>query len=97
LGSVAGPIVGAILFMIVTEATRSVGDLRHVIFALMLLAGLIFIPDGIYGVLEKYVNRLLPRSGRGKGGAGSASGIAEGAAPPRTERSPGLSIRSVGV
>lgn len=61
LGSVAGPIMGAVLFTIVTEATRGAGDLRHIIFALMLLGSLIFIPDGVFGLFEK-LSKYFPVS-----------------------------------
>ncbi|MGE4242741.1 ABC transporter permease subunit [Ramlibacter sp.] len=51
LGSIAGPIIGAVAFSILGELTRSAGDVRQILFALLLLANLIFIPGGIFSVI----------------------------------------------
>jgi branched-chain amino acid transport system permease protein len=58
LGSLAGPIVGALAFNVAGELTRSAAADREILFALLLLGSLIFFPGGIYGAVESLLSRL---------------------------------------
>lgn len=58
LGSIAGPIIGAVAVTSVGELSRSAEGAREVVFAVALLACLIFFPGGIYGAIEKIVPSL---------------------------------------
>jgi branched-chain amino acid transport system permease protein len=48
-GTIAGPIVGAVIFTILPEALRAIAGYRLAVFGLIMIAGIIFMPDGIYG------------------------------------------------
>jgi len=52
LGSICGPIMGAVFFGVVSELTRSAGGSRELVFALLLLAALVFLPGGLFSVLD---------------------------------------------
>jgi branched-chain amino acid transport system permease protein len=52
LGSIAGPIIGAVVFSIAGELTRYAGDVRQILFAVLLLANLIYMPGGLFGMVE---------------------------------------------
>jgi branched-chain amino acid transport system permease protein len=63
LGSIAGPIVGAVVFFLASEGVRAVGAGREMLFAILLLVVLVFLPAGIYGGLETvlaWLRRLAP-------------------------------------
>jgi len=53
LGSIAGPIIGAVLFFLASEGVRTVGAGRELLFAVLLLLVLVFLPSGVYGGLER--------------------------------------------
>lgn len=54
-GTTVGPIVGAVLFTFVPEFLRAIADYRLAIFGLIMITGIIFMPDGIYGVYQKLI------------------------------------------
>ncbi|MEW6275182.1 MAG: branched-chain amino acid ABC transporter permease [Bacillota bacterium] len=49
--SIAGPLVGAVIFSVLPEFLRMAGSLRMVIFALVLIVSVIFMPQGIIRAL----------------------------------------------
>ncbi|MGD0625313.1 MAG: branched-chain amino acid ABC transporter permease [Thermodesulfobacteriota bacterium] len=61
-GSLLGPVLGGILFTAVPEYLRASKDLRQVIFGVIMLLGIIFMPQGIMGV----VNDIRDRWFRGR-------------------------------
>lgn len=71
LGSIAGPIIGAVAVTSVGELSRSAEGAREIVFAIALLSCLIFFPGGIYGAVEK----ILP-SLRGRWRAGRRTAVA---------------------
>ena len=58
MGSLAGPILGVLLFTLVPNYVGVAGNYQGVVFAVVLLAVLVFFPGGIYGALEGLVRRL---------------------------------------
>lgn len=67
LGSIFGSIVGPILLVALPEVLRSFAEYRELIFAVILLLSLIFMPDGIAGALlralgRRRTSRSAPRS-----------------------------------
>jgi branched-chain amino acid transport system permease protein len=52
LGTIAGPILGAVAFNVLLELSRTAGSWREVMFASVLLAVLVFFKGGIVGLLE---------------------------------------------
>ena len=53
IGSVAGPILGALFFEFLPQYLQVAKDTQAVLFALIFLAFLIFLPVGIYGCLRR--------------------------------------------
>lgn len=58
LGSIAGPILGAVLFFLASEGVRAAGAGREFLFAVLLIAVLIFLPAGLYGGMEILLERV---------------------------------------
>jgi branched-chain amino acid transport system permease protein len=61
MGSLAGPILGAVLFTLVPNYVGVAGKYQGVVFAVVLLGVLVFFPGGIYGALESLVHGLRAR------------------------------------
>ena len=57
-GTVAGPIVGAVIFTIVPEYLRIAEKLRLPIFGLILLIGIMYMPQGLIKVWDNLVFKL---------------------------------------
>jgi len=55
--SIAGPLVGAVIFSILPELLRMAGSLRLVIFAAILIVSVIFMPQGIIRAAGSLFNR----------------------------------------
>jgi branched-chain amino acid transport system permease protein len=56
-GTLAGPVLGAIVFTILPELLRAVQLWRMVIFGALMLAGMVFMPQGIHGLLAPLLAR----------------------------------------
>lgn len=52
-GTIVGPIVGALIYVVLLEALRSFGPLRLVIFAALLTLSVIFLPNGLVSLFRK--------------------------------------------
>jgi branched-chain amino acid transport system permease protein len=63
MGSIAGPIIGAVALTLLTQATRDAGSSREIYFAVVLIVFLVLLPDGLYGAAERLWRRI-PRSRR---------------------------------
>jgi len=72
MGSMLGSVLAATVLTVTNELLRSVGDLRMVFYALLLIVMMIFRPKGLMGtydfsmsrLLEKGLNRLARRGGK---------------------------------
>lgn len=53
-GTIAGPIIGALIYVGLLEALRAVGPLRLVIFAALLTLSVIFLPGGIVSLFKHW-------------------------------------------
>lgn len=62
-GTISGPIVGALIYVLLLELLRSFGPLRLVVFAALLTVSVIFLPNGLVS--------LLPRRSARKTGEGT--------------------------
>ncbi|BCH27929.1 branched-chain amino acid ABC transporter permease [Mesorhizobium sp. L-8-3] len=69
VGTVWGPVVGAVILMLADEAMREFGDLRDIGMGAILVACVVLMPNGVIGLAEK----LLGKGRR----TGSASSIEE--------------------
>jgi len=61
-GSVAGPLVGAIIVCLLPELLSGLEEYRLLFFGAMLLLVLWVAPDGVTGLVRRLRERLLPRS-----------------------------------
>ncbi|MAW87547.1 MAG: amino acid ABC transporter permease [Phyllobacteriaceae bacterium] len=52
-GTIAGPIIGALIYVVLLELLRALGPLRLVIFAALLTASVIFLPGGIVSLWRR--------------------------------------------
>lgn len=57
-GTLAGPVLGAVLFTFLPELLRAAHQWRMVIYGAMMLAGIVFMPRGIHGVLSDLFARV---------------------------------------
>lgn len=65
LGSLTGSVIGAVLFTLLPEILRPFQDLYDVIYGFLLLVFIIFMPQGIYGMLRSLKGRVrFPAPGR---------------------------------
>ena len=62
LGTIAGPILGAVAFTVLLEFSRTAGSWREVMFAVVLLAVLVFSRGGIVGLLQLAADWLHRRA-----------------------------------
>jgi branched-chain amino acid transport system permease protein len=60
IGSLAGPLIGALIFTALPQLMQGAGPAEALIFALIFLVFLIVLPDGIFGLLEAGWQRALP-------------------------------------
>ncbi|MCE2527644.1 MAG: branched-chain amino acid ABC transporter permease [Actinomycetia bacterium] len=65
-GTLWGPVLGAAIFVLVSEWLRALQEYRFVIFGVVLLLVVLFMPSGVYPALQKASRRVRERSG-GKG------------------------------
>ena len=80
--TVAGPVVGAIIFTVLPELLRVAQVWRMAIFGLLLMLIMRFMPDGILPSLSRFVRRLVPeRAKRVKAHPKPVDGSATSAAP----------------
>lgn len=113
MGSLVGPIIGAVVFEM-SDVSDISGSAREIIFAVLLLLFLVLLPQGIYGGLERLrifapisrsVDRFRSSRRRGQRPAvdsaiedrGMVRLIAEGPQEPEDVQTPALEFREVGV
>ena len=58
LGSLGGPILGAVAFETIGHISDAAEGARELVFAAMLLAALVLLPGGLFGVIERAVRKL---------------------------------------
>jgi branched-chain amino acid transport system permease protein len=56
LGTFYGPIVGGVIFTFLPELLRAIAEYRMIIYGLMLSVAIIFMPDGIVGLLQSWIS-----------------------------------------
>jgi ABC-type branched-subunit amino acid transport system permease subunit len=83
IGTVAGPIVGAVLLTLAPEVLRDLAALRMVLYGILLILVIGLRPAGLAGGWPATAGRLLERWRllRGRGGRERARGAALGSAP----------------
>ncbi|HZU19066.1 MAG TPA: branched-chain amino acid ABC transporter ATP-binding protein/permease [Candidatus Dormibacteraeota bacterium] len=58
IGSLAGPLIGALIFTALPQLMQGAGAAEALIFALIFLAFLVVLPDGIFGLIDAGWRRL---------------------------------------
>ena len=61
MGGIAGPILGAIFLVPLPEFLRGFVEYQRVLYGLILILTLWFMPAGMLGVVDKIVDRIRPR------------------------------------
>lgn len=59
-GTIVGPVIGAIILTALPEVLRFAGDLQFVIYGLMLMLVVIFLPKGIAGFMDHFKQPHAP-------------------------------------
>ena len=77
LGHVLGPVVGAVVLIVLPELLHRFSDYRLVIYGLLLLGSIYFLPNGVVGLF----GRAYPRRRAADAAGGSADGTTEPSAP----------------
>ncbi|OLB06488.1 MAG: hypothetical protein AUH14_05745 [Candidatus Rokubacteria bacterium 13_2_20CM_69_15_1] len=65
VGTLVGPVAGAILLTVLPEALRGVGDLRLIVYGVSLTLVVLFVPGGIAGAVRRVRDRLAQRRAPG--------------------------------
>ncbi len=60
IGSLAGPLIGALIFTALPQLMQGAGPAEALIFALIFLVFLVVLPDGIFGLIDTGWQRALP-------------------------------------
>jgi branched-chain amino acid transport system permease protein len=61
-GRILGAIVGALIFVLLIESLRAVGEARMVIFALLLMGAVAIAPGGLVTILPRLLERFRSRA-----------------------------------
>ena len=59
LGTIGGSIVGAVFYVIVPELLRGIKDAPGLVFGLLLVIVMVFMPQGLWGMLRRIVAEAL--------------------------------------
>jgi branched-chain amino acid transport system permease protein len=61
MGSLHGPIVGAVLLTVIDAAVAKWPAVQHFVYGAVLLLALYFMPNGVVGAVESLLSRIRPR------------------------------------
>ena len=61
LGSIAGSLLGAVLLTAAPEVLRNFPGAEEIVFSLLLIAVLLFMPNGLSGLLVRFFPSLRER------------------------------------
>jgi branched-chain amino acid transport system permease protein len=62
IGSLAGPLIGAVIFTVLPQLMQGAGAAEALLFAAIFLLFMIALPDGIFGLLDRLWQRTLRTS-----------------------------------
>jgi branched-chain amino acid transport system ATP-binding protein/branched-chain amino acid transport system permease protein len=60
LGRVAGPLIGSFVLMVLPELLHQFSDYRLILYGLLLLGSIYFLPQGVAGAIEEWLARFRP-------------------------------------
>ena len=61
MGTILGPILGAVFLLVLPELLRSINDYRMIIYGAMLILTIMFLPGGFVGLYRNLKSRLLDK------------------------------------
>jgi branched-chain amino acid transport system permease protein len=67
-GTIAGPVLGAVFFTIIPELLRASGEVRMLIFGVLMIFIVLFLPQGIWPGLVTLARNLRLKAAGGRGG-----------------------------
>ncbi|MFY9174705.1 MAG: branched-chain amino acid ABC transporter permease [Peptococcia bacterium] len=59
MGTIVGPIIGAIVVVVLPEVLRFLAEYRQIIFSLIVILTILFMPQGLYGLIRSLKARYL--------------------------------------
>lgn len=62
-GSLWGPVLGALIFVLVSEWLRVLQEYRFLIFGVVLLLVVLFMPTGVFPTMRRVIRRVVERRG----------------------------------
>ena len=65
LGTLIGPVAGAVLLTVLPEALRGIGDLRLIVYGVSLTLVVLFVPGGLVGTVRSLRERVVERRAPG--------------------------------
>ena len=60
LGRVAGPLIGCIVLMVLPELLQQFSDYRLILYGMLLLGSIYFLPQGVAGAIDAWLARFRP-------------------------------------
>lgn len=66
-GTIVGPVIGALVYVCLLEFLRAAGSLRLVVFALLLILCVIFLPGGLVSLVRRHPGTTASRIPAGEG------------------------------
>ena len=57
MGTIVGPIIGAVTIVILPELLRGMAEYRQIIFSIFLIVTVLFMPTGLYGLKDMFKSR----------------------------------------
>lgn len=61
MGTIVGPIIGAIIVVVLPEVLRFMAEYRQIFFSLIVILTVLFMPQGVYGLVQSCKARFLAR------------------------------------
>jgi len=96
LGRVGGPVVGSIVLIVLPEALQALSDYRLILYGVLLLASIYFLPGGVVGALSRW--RRAPGRADTDDAAGDVAPACEVAPPqPLALTATGVDLRFGGL
>jgi len=71
MGTIIGPIIGAVVIVVLPEMTRGLAEYRQVFFSIFLIATLMFMPGGLYSLIGIVRERIFGSKNGANGSADS--------------------------
>lgn len=95
-GSAIGPIIGALLVVLLPEFLSDLAEYRLLVFGLLLFAVLRMAPEGVAGLIDTLVGKVLPRGAQRADPAGAVAAV-DPQSELRVTNSSALDVRDLSI